>query len=623
MEQDRPPFLQNLGLPGAWAGQSQWRILDTGLGNGERFLAAWHAWKADPQRPRLLHYVALEADALSAAEWQRRAEPESALAPLAQQLRAQCFGLLPGFHRMTFEGGCVLLTVCVGEAKDLLREQQFEADAVHLADIAMPSSEATPRAGAWDLWACKALAHCCRRGTTLAAMHGVPVAVRRALVQVGFVLDADFSQPRAADRPDCSSFRGTFNPAWIPKRRRPAVAPRAPNDLHDPVPRPGRCVVIGAGLSGAAVAASFARRGWQVEVLDAAPAPASGASGLPAGLLAPHISPDDSMLSQLSRCGVRLTLQQARALLREGVDWQPSGLLEHRVDGHAALPVQWPEAGRDWTVAASALQLAQAGLAQATLAYWHAQAAWVKPACLVQALLSQPGIAWHGDAQVAALARADCGWQVLDSAGRVLTRADMVVVAAGFDSRGLLAAATGTTPPLQAIRGQISYGMNTATGCPGPSKLPPFPVNGNGHLTPNVPFGCGSAWFAGASYERDNASASCHAQDHEANLQRLQTLLPNAARQLQTEFSGGQVQAWAGVRCAAPDRLPLLGPTQQPGLWVCTAMGSRGMSLAVLCGELLAALVHGEPLPLEARLARRLAADRFDAAAGARGGNSQ
>ena len=174
MEQDRPPFLQSLGLPAAWAEQPQWRILDTGLGNGERFLAAWHAWKADPRRPRLLHYVALEAGALSAAEWQRRASPEPELAPLAEQLRAQCFGLLPGFHRMAFEGGCVLLTVCVGETKALLREQQFEADAIYLADIAAPTSEAAAHAGAWDLWTCKALAHCCRRGTALAAGHGVP-----------------------------------------------------------------------------------------------------------------------------------------------------------------------------------------------------------------------------------------------------------------------------------------------------------------------------------------------------------------------------------------------------------------------------------------------------------------
>jgi len=50
-------------------------------------------------------------------------------------------------------------------------------------------------------------------------------------------------------------------------------------------------------------------------VLDVHDAPAGGASGLPAGVLVPHVSPDDSLLSRLSRCGVRATLQQAGELL--------------------------------------------------------------------------------------------------------------------------------------------------------------------------------------------------------------------------------------------------------------------------------------------------------------------
>ncbi|MBP7606616.1 MAG: hypothetical protein KA752_06200, partial [Giesbergeria sp.] len=61
-------------------------------------------------------------------------------------------------------------------------------------------------------------------------------------------------------------------------------------------------------------------------------------------------------------------------------------------------------------------------------------------------------------------------------------------------------------------------------------------------------------------------------------------------------------------------RLPLVGPVDSsalPGLWVCTAMGARGLSRAVLCGELLAAQLHGEPLPLEARLAQLLSTDRL------------
>ena len=74
-------------------------------------------------------------------------------------------------------------------------------------------------------------------------------------------------------------------------------------------------------------------------------------------------------------------------------------------------------------------------------------------------------------------------------------------------------------------------------------------------------------------------------------------------------FARGGVQAWTGIRCASADRRPLLGEIE-PGLWVSTALGSRGMTFCALCAELLAAQVHGEPLPLDTRLARALDARR-------------
>ena len=72
----------------------------------------------------------------------------------------------------------------------------------------------------------------------------------------------------------------------------------------------------------------------------------------------------------------------------------------------------------------------------------------------------------------------------------------------------------------------------------------------------------------------------------------------------------------AGVRTTPklPDRLPAAGPldpTRLPGLWLCSGMGARGISLAVLCGELIAAWLENEPLPLAPSLARQLAAQRF------------
>ena len=48
------------------------------------------------------------------------------------------------------------------------------------------------------------------------------------------------------------------------------------------------------------MAHSLAVRGWSVTVLDQAPGVGAGASGLPAGLAAPHVSPDDNVLSRIT-----------------------------------------------------------------------------------------------------------------------------------------------------------------------------------------------------------------------------------------------------------------------------------------------------------------------------------
>ena len=44
-------FLAGCGLPAAWAGQSQWRVLETGFGLGLNFLLTWQAWRQDAARP--------------------------------------------------------------------------------------------------------------------------------------------------------------------------------------------------------------------------------------------------------------------------------------------------------------------------------------------------------------------------------------------------------------------------------------------------------------------------------------------------------------------------------------------------------------------------------------------
>jgi tRNA 5-methylaminomethyl-2-thiouridine biosynthesis bifunctional protein len=99
-----------------------------------------------------------------------------------------------------------------------------------------------------------------------------------------------------------------------------------------------------------------------------------------------------------------------------------------------------------------------------------------------------------------------------------------------------------------------------------------------------------------------------------ANQLRLSTLLPTLGEAMAAQFDPARVQGWAGLRCTLPDRLPAVGPIDSerlPGLCLSAGMGARGISLAVLCGELMAAWLDNEPLPLEASLAKHLAAQRY------------
>ncbi len=624
LDQARRVFLQGCGLPAAWADQPQWRVLETGFGFGLNFLVTWAAWRADPQRPRLLHFISTEAWPVSAADLLRATSAHPELEPLAEQLHAQWWGLLPGVHRLAFEDSRVLLTLYVGDAQEMLRQQAPTADSVYLDGF---SPSVNP--DIWSAHTLKAVARCCRRGTQLATWT-IARAVRDALAECGFEVQRVPGVPPKRD-----NLHATYNPHWEPRARTAtlpdAATPTSAQHKH--------CMVIGGGLAGAAAAASLARRGWQVQVLDQANEPAAGASGLPAGVFAPHVSPDDAVLSRLSRSGVRTTLQQASQRLQEGQDWGPTGVLEHRTDDTPGLPADWHEGpGSDWTIPAPESTREQAGLPPDAVACWHTRAGWIRPPQLVRALLREPGVTWRGQCAVASLrpmpgtdAAAPTEWQALDAQGQVLAQAPVVVIAAGAGSPTLLTERW----PLQPVRGQVSWGRYAAD-LPPPA---PFPANGHGNVVPS--FGVGQtdnpaeqaterAWIMGSTFERNvtelPASAPEQLAAHQGQWNKLQTLMPTAARALAPRFearlaagelaagAAAPVEHWAAVRCTAPDRLPIVGPVDAatlPGLWVCTAMGARGLTLALLCGELLAARLNGEPLPLDAKLARALASERM------------
>lgn len=577
LEQARHVFLQGCGLPQAWADAPQWRVLETGFGLGLNFLATWHAWRTDPRRPRLLHFAAIEADPVALTDILRSVATYPALQPLAQSLAARWPGLTPGFHRFSFEQGRVLLTLCVGDVAAMLRELSFRADSVFLDGF---DPDVNPQM--WTLDTIKGATRLARRGATLATWTALG-QLRRDLRACGWQVDK-----RAGLPPPREVTAARHDPAWEVK------------GLDDDAPTAAaECIVVGAGLAGAAVAASLARRGWSTQVLDAAATPATGASALPAGLLAPHQSPDDNLLSRLSRAGVRIALQEAQRLA-PGIEWERTGVLEWRGDDRRALP-PLGEVLQPWSREASDAQKRAAGLAPDTAAWWHDNAAWIEPAALVRLWLREAGVRFRGGVRVADVLRQGERWVLRDAAGQRIADAPLVVVAAALDSAPLLQQRLQLNP----VRGQVTWGPHADDA----QGLPPFPVNGHGHFLPRIPLVDRGAWLTGSTYGRGDADASLRREDTQANLQRVREAMPRAAEVMAAALERREIRSWSGVRCTSSDRRPLVGEVE-PGLWVSTAMGSRGLTFAALCGELIAAQLHREPLPLEARLAQSLDVSR-------------
>lgn len=628
LAQARQVFLRGCGLlpegdaAAAWAGAAHWAVLETGFGLGLNFLAAWQAWRQDPQRPARLFYSAVEAWPPTADDLRRSAAPYPELRPLAEQLATQWHGLRPGVHRLGFDAEQVQLTLAVGEVQAALAELGGGHDSLWLDGF---SPARNPEM--WQLHTLKAAARLLRRGAR-AATWCVAAQVRRDLQTCGFEVERVPGLP-----PKRHALRARYAPRWPTALERTAA----------PAVRPGRCAVIGAGLAGASVAWSLAQRGWQVTVLDRAAQPAGGASGLPAGVIAPHVSPDERPLSRLTQAGARATLARAALLLQGGIDFAASGVLERHAPGERRLPepAQGSSAvAHDSLDADHPLTRQRAAAASVPLdphrrALWHTHAGWIRPPALVRAMLQAPGVVWRANTAVARIEPAADGWQLRGADGTLLAAADLVVVAAGFDSLAL----AGAPLPLHALRGQVAFGP--MPGGAADAALPAFPVNGLGSLIGHLPGADGPWWITGSTFERARTLPDCTDADHASNRQRLAELLPAAAAALDAQWSDGRAQAWAAVRATLPDRLPAVGawpsqappdlmpkpapapyqqapaaidseaPTARLPLQLCTGLGARGLTLAVLCGELLAAGLHGEPLPLARSLAQRLRAERF------------
>lgn len=597
LAQARHVFIGGNALPQRWQGRDRFVVVETGFGLGNNFLATWQAWRDDPRRCARLVFISIEQHPLTRADL-IAVQRESALPELAERLQRAWPPLTHNLHRLSFDDGGVKLLLALGDVQAWLKELVAEVDAFYLDGFAPARN---PRM--WDERVCKALGRLAAPGATLATWSAAH-ALREHLTSAGFAVQVAAGQ---GGKRDITLAR--FAPAFTPRR--------APSRRSGDVAQEKHALIVGAGLAGCAAAAALAEHGWRSTLLERRPTIAGEASGNPAGLLHGIVNAHDGVHARFNRAAALAASATVRAALERGVPGQVHGLL--RLETALDRPQMQALLDRlglppDYVQALGADEAgSRAGIALASACWFYPGGGWVHPAGLARSFLDRAGVRaeLRTGVDAHALQRTPHGWRVLDAHGASVAEAPTLVLANAGDALRLIGHADW---PIASVRGQISL-TRTAP----PFATPRVPIAGNGYLLPEVD---GRALF-GATAQPGDDDPSVRDTDHALNLAQLARLLGHDVDLDPTALDGRT--AW---RCSAADRLPVIGAVpaaaaegarldqprfvpRVPGLYVFTALGSRGITWSALGAQVLAACVTGAPVPVEASLLDAIDPARF------------
>ncbi|WP_298607513.1 bifunctional tRNA (5-methylaminomethyl-2-thiouridine)(34)-methyltransferase MnmD/FAD-dependent 5-carboxymethylaminomethyl-2-thiouridine(34) oxidoreductase MnmC [uncultured Thiothrix sp.] len=612
LDETRHVFLQGNQLPEAWQGKDQFIIAETGFGTGLNFLATWQTWQNDPKHCTSLHYISFEKHPIPKAQLAELLATWPELDKLTQELLLQYPPVLAGFHQLKFANHQVNLTLCFADAESALKDLVAKVDAWYLDGFAP-----TKNAELWSAPLFQAIAAHSKPHSTLATFT-VAGQVRRNLQAAGFTWEkrTGFGQKREMLTARLTGISAThLEAAWF--------------SLPAPQFKERTATIIGAGVAGCQIAYALALRGWQVQLLEQQREIAQEASGNRAGVLTPKMTAEPDWGERFYRQAFLYAARQLQSLIQEPankeLEWFASGSLQLK---HNASETKRCQALEERGLPSDFIQLLDAteasslaGIQLAMGGSYFPKAGYLYPRSLCKALTQHPLIKLQTQTEALHLIQtAQETWQVLNAANELIAESAVVVLANGKDVAQFTQS---NFLPFLPVRGQTTQAVaNVYT-----SQLQ-LSLGHEGYLTPAI---AGQHIF-GASFERGEALASIKSSDDELNYQQLAHYLPEFAANLGTKAS-----SHAAIRMTTPDRYPYVGPLPDPdlfrqtyagiqhgakyktwpqaryqtGLFISAGYGSRGLTTTPLCSELLAALITGEPLPLELSLYYKLHPARF------------
>jgi tRNA 5-methylaminomethyl-2-thiouridine biosynthesis bifunctional protein len=378
-------------------------------------------------------------------------------------------------------------------------------------------------------------------------------------------------------------------------------------------PQHHEIVVIGAGICGATIANELIYRGKSVCIVDAAGSPATACSSHAYAIAHPHIGRGSPRLLRLTRIAFLL------AEVRWGKVWNQHGIFQptkkDRIFDRVEISNYLYSLDLDESIA-KPLDAQEAksicGIKQSGV--WLPRGASLSLSDASNILLQDhERLTCLWNTKITKLEETNGKWHLLGSSNEEILSANKVVVAIAMDSKALLST-IGIRLPLKPVRGQLSI-FSIKEDDPWAKKLPRVGISGDGYCLPAQQLEDGSyRWSVGSSFDEGEDDLGSRDGSDAFNREQAQGLVDFFEGDTNSLIKAGD---FVGVRCVAGDRLPIIGTlTQRPGIFLATALGSRGILWSALAAKLIAAQVLDDDFALLARFG--LAADLLAALAPAR-----
>jgi len=435
--------------------------------------------------------------------------------------------------------------------------------------------------------------------------------VREGLTEVGFVVE---------------KFPGFGNKKHMLKGKIPIIRQTISNKPWFRIPKNNfkskRVVVIGSGLAGTSLAFILSQKRFFVTIVERESEISSGASGNPAGMFAPLLTGDTSDLSEWSITAYKEFTQFLDTYSKRFPEiFRNTGVFQITSSVKEFEKLQRSFANSNLESSDVIFLEKNNDILNGYQGIFFPKAGWVSPRKLSQAYieLSNPNLKQILSTSFTSLKWENSCWKILLSNNEVL-ESEIVIFANSFEAQDFLSG----LQDVKKVRGQILYFPSKKFS----TQLKNIILHEDGYIIPDVH----GFHIVGSTFDPTDSSEFLNKEHNVYLLQKLKNIFPEINPE-----DGSNLEGRVSFRSMSKDHLPIVGAVPnleafqneysdlwksniykdyrdgqyEPGLFVSTAHGSRGILNSYLAANVISAMICGESVKIHSELLEKINPSRF------------